>query len=50
MKWRYFLAAAISASIILVMNGVPFLPILAGCAAVALWNLRKRGNSHRLQS
>jgi hypothetical protein len=42
MKWRYFLAAAISVSIILIVNGVSYLPVLAGCGAVALWNIRKK--------
>jgi hypothetical protein len=41
MKWQYFLAAAISVSILLIVNGVPFLPVLAGCGAVAVWNTRK---------
>jgi len=45
MKWRYFLAAAISVAIILIANGVPYLPILAGCGAVAFWNARKKGNA-----
>jgi len=42
MKWRYFLAAAISVSIILIANGVPYLPVLAGCGAVAALNIRKK--------
>jgi hypothetical protein len=44
MKWRYFLAAAFSVSTILIVNGVPYLPVLAGCGAVAFWNARKKGN------
>ena len=50
MKWRYFVAAAMSVSIILIANGVPVLPILVGCGAIAIWNFRKKGNSHRLPS
>jgi hypothetical protein len=46
MNWRYFLAAAICISIILIANGVPYLPILAGCGAVALWNVRKKRSAH----
>jgi len=50
MKWRYFVAAAMSVSIVLIANGVPVLPILVGCGAIAIWNFRKKGNSHRLPS
>ena len=46
MKWRYFLAAAICVSIMLIANGVPYLPVLAGCAAVAFWNFRKNHPAH----
>jgi hypothetical protein len=46
MKWRYFLAAAICVSIMLIVNGVPYQPVLAGCAAVAFWNLRKNRHAH----
>lgn len=46
MKWRYFLAAAIFVSIILIVNGVPFLPVLVGCGAVAFWNVRKKVSTH----
>ncbi len=44
MNWRYFWAAAIFVSIILIVNGVPYLPVLAGCGAVAIWNIRKKNN------
>lgn len=50
MKWRYFVAAVISVSIILIANGVPLLPILAGCSAIAFWNVRKRRNSQSIRS
>jgi hypothetical protein len=40
MKWKYFLAAAVSVSLLLMVNGVPLLPILLGCGAVAVWNFR----------
>ncbi len=46
MKWRYFLAAAISVSIMLIANGAPYLPILVGCGAVAFWNIRKKRDAH----
>jgi len=45
MKWRYFLAAAISVAIILIIKGVPYLPILVGCGAVAFWNVRKKAST-----
>lgn len=45
MKWRYFIAAALSVAVILALNGVPLLPILAGCGAVAIWNFRKKNKS-----
>jgi hypothetical protein len=46
MKWRYFLAAAACVAILLITNGVPYLPVLAGCAAVALLNFRKNRHAH----
>jgi hypothetical protein len=36
-RWNYFLAAAFFASYLLVSNGVPLVPVLAGCAAAALF-------------
>jgi len=39
------MAAALSVAVILEVNGVPLLPILAGCGAVAAWNLRKKNKS-----
>jgi hypothetical protein len=46
MKWRYFLAASVFVGLILLAYGVPYLPILAGCGAVALLNLRKSRGAH----
>jgi hypothetical protein len=35
-SWYYFFAAAFFASYLLLSNGVPFLPVLAGVAIAAL--------------
>ena len=35
-NWGYFFAAAFFASYLMVSNGVPLLPVLAGCAVAAL--------------
>lgn len=39
MKWKYFLAAVFFAAVVLISNGVPAFPVIAGSCAVALWNL-----------
>jgi hypothetical protein len=38
-SWGYFLSAAFFASYLLISNGVPLLPVLAGCgvAAFSMW-------------
>lgn len=43
-KWNFFWAAALFAGWLLVSNGVPLLPVLAGIAATAgvqLWKSRR---------
>jgi hypothetical protein len=50
MNWRYFIAAALSVAIILIVNGVPLLPVVIGCGVVAIWNFRKKLRSQRLPS
>ena len=35
-SWGYFFAAAFFASYLMISNGVPLLPVLAGCAVAAL--------------
>jgi hypothetical protein len=35
-SWAYFSAAVFFASYLLLSNGAPFLPVLAGCAVAAL--------------
>jgi len=35
-SWGYFLAAAFFASYLMISNGVPLLPVLAGVAVAAL--------------
>jgi hypothetical protein len=49
-KWHYFLAACFFASYLLISNGVPLFPVLAGCgfAAVLTWRQFSRQPSpHR---
>ena len=35
-NWGYFFAAVFFASYLLISNGVPLLPVIAGCAVAAL--------------
>jgi hypothetical protein len=41
-RTSYFLAAAFFAAYLLVSNGVPPVPVLAGCAAAALFTWLRR--------
>ena len=36
-KWNHFLAAVIAVTVLLTWNGVPLMPVLAGCAAAVLF-------------
>lgn len=41
MKWRFFVAAAASAWLILWLYGVPWFPLIAGTALAGGWNYYK---------
>jgi biotin transporter BioY len=40
-NWRLFAAAALVAVLLLLWMGAPLVPVLAGGAGAALWNLRR---------
>lgn len=47
-KWNHFLAAAMAVIVLLTWNGVPLTPVLAGCAAAALFAWWRSPRSSKL--
>jgi hypothetical protein len=42
MKWRYFLAAVLLASVVLLSAGAPIIPVVLGIGLAFVYNLRKQ--------
>jgi len=49
-SWYYFFAAVFFASYLLLSNGVPFLPVLAGVAIAALSMWLRMASGRKTQS